>query len=599
MPADGKRDIPDVSFFAADGLNKSFYIVCESDQDITGDTGCSLTKFVTTSPFHDFQAVGGTSASAPAFAGVMALVNQKTGQRQGNPNFVLYSLAKNETFASCNSSNFTNPGTALPGTCVFLDVTKSNNAVPCVGASTNCSKTTAGGNGVLESNNNPAFNAVAGYDLATGLGSINVNALLTKWVVPATNTATTTLTSPASITITLGTQQTISGTVTGAPGTPTGMVVIENSVTGAPIDTATLSGNNFTLNTTLLPAGTYNIKAHYGGDGAFGASDSTNTIPVSIGKQNAKVIVSFVTFTNTNPPQPILSTGAQSVPYGSPYILRVDVANNAGTTCENVAAGTVNFICPTGAVALLDNNVALKDFPNAQTPGQSNIATLNNRGFIEDQPIQLGVGSHPITATYTADANSSYISSTTTNTLSVTITQAATTTAVVGSPSIITAGASVTLTATVSSNSNSAQGPTGTIQFQNGSTNIGAPVTCTPKGATATGGASCTATLSTTLSALPPFTFDTPVRRTPFEWLAALLAVLAVLLCVMMMRARGTRRAYGYAAIALFFAATAVLAGCSGGSGGGGNSHTDTITAKYTGDTNYAASQGTGSVTVQ
>src|SRR5215467_7291527 len=69
---DSARDIPDVSFFAADGLNKSFYIVCESDQDIPGDTGCSLTKFVTTAPFHDFQAVGGTSASAPAFAGVMA-----------------------------------------------------------------------------------------------------------------------------------------------------------------------------------------------------------------------------------------------------------------------------------------------------------------------------------------------------------------------------------------------------------------------------------------------------------------------------------------------------------------------------------------------
>src|SRR5262249_348651 len=103
---DTQRDIPDVSFFAADGLNKSFYIVCESDQDIAGDTGCSLTKFVTSSPFHDFQAVGGTSASAPAFAGVMALVNQKTGQRQGNPNFVLYSLAKNsENFANCNSSS--------------------------------------------------------------------------------------------------------------------------------------------------------------------------------------------------------------------------------------------------------------------------------------------------------------------------------------------------------------------------------------------------------------------------------------------------------------------------------------------------------------
>src|SRR5262249_21811494 len=135
---DAQRDIPDVSFFAADGLNRSFYIVCQSDQDIAGDTGCNLTKFVTTAPFHDFQAVGGTSASAPAFAGVMALVNQKTGQRQGNANFALYSLSKSETFTNCSSSSFTAPGTQ-PSTCVFMDITKSNNAVPCVGASTNCS----------------------------------------------------------------------------------------------------------------------------------------------------------------------------------------------------------------------------------------------------------------------------------------------------------------------------------------------------------------------------------------------------------------------------------------------------------------------------
>ena len=77
---DTARDTPDVSLFASDGQNGSFYIVCESDENIAGDTGCDLTKFTPTSPFHDFQAVGGTSASAPAFAGIMALVNQKTGQ---------------------------------------------------------------------------------------------------------------------------------------------------------------------------------------------------------------------------------------------------------------------------------------------------------------------------------------------------------------------------------------------------------------------------------------------------------------------------------------------------------------------------------------
>ncbi len=155
---DTARDIPDVSLFAADGLNGSFYIVCQSDQDITGDTGCNLTKFSPSSPFHDFQAVGGTSASAPAFAAIMALVNQKTGQRQGNANFELYKLANAENFASCNSSSFIAPG-PQPSSCVFMDITKSNNAVACAGGSPNCSKTTAGGNGVMQSGSSPAFSA--------------------------------------------------------------------------------------------------------------------------------------------------------------------------------------------------------------------------------------------------------------------------------------------------------------------------------------------------------------------------------------------------------------------------------------------------------
>ena len=597
---DAQRDLPDVSLFAADGLNNSFYIICESDQDIPGDTGCSLTKFVTTSPFHDFQAVGGTSASAPAFAAIMALVNQKTGQRQGNANFVLYSLAKSESFGSCNSSSFTNPATALPNTCVFLDVTKSNNAVPCVGGTPNCSKTSAGGNGVLQSNGVAAFTAGAGYDLATGLGSINVTALLNSWAVPAAHATSTTI-SPATINSTLGTAQVITGTVTSGSGTPTGLVVLENATTGAPIDTGSLTGNNFTVTTNLLPAGTYNIKAHYGGDGAFAPSDSASTTAVSIAKQNAKVVVSFVNAAGQ------IVIAAQNVQYGSPYILRVDVANNAGTPCENIATGNINFVCPTGTVALLDGGVALKDFFSAQTPNASNTAQLNDRGFIEDQPIQLPAGVHNITATYAAAANSSYLSQTASNTLSVTITQATTTTAVTASPGSIISGGNVTLIAAISTASNSAVGPSGTVQFANGSVNLGAPVTCTPKGAVfdssgnVTAGASCTAQFSTTLSALaPPLSFDDRWRPTPFELLAALLAILAVILFLAAMRLRGPRRAYAYGVIALFLVASAALAGCGGGGGGGGNNaRALTITAKYSGDTNYANSTGTGTVTVQ
>src|SRR5262249_33080590 len=85
-PADGVRDTPDISLFASDGFNNSFYIICQSSANPNG-AACSLATSVTPAT-QNFTGVGGTSAAAPAFAGIMALVNQATGQRQGNANYV-------------------------------------------------------------------------------------------------------------------------------------------------------------------------------------------------------------------------------------------------------------------------------------------------------------------------------------------------------------------------------------------------------------------------------------------------------------------------------------------------------------------------------
>jgi hypothetical protein len=118
------------------------------------------------------------------------------------------------------------------------------------------------------------------------------------------------------------------------------------------------------------------------------------------------------------------------------------------------------------------------------------------------------------------------------------------------------------------------------------------------KGASSSAGASCTATLSTTISAFPPVGIDNRWRWTPLEWFAALLAAIALVLLVLAMRMRGPRRAFVYGAMALFIIASATLAGCSGTSGGGGGS-TRTVSAKYSGDTNYSTSTGSGTITVQ
>ena len=163
VPNDGRRDIPDVSLFASDGFHASFYVICQSDKT---NNSCNLN-----SPFTNFVGIGGTSASSPAFAGIMALVIQKVNSRQGNANPVLYSLAAQQSGSSCNS----NSGPA--NSCVFNDITTGTNAMPCLPGTLNCVTTNAGDKfGILS-----GYDASAGYDLATGLGSINAANLVNNW----------------------------------------------------------------------------------------------------------------------------------------------------------------------------------------------------------------------------------------------------------------------------------------------------------------------------------------------------------------------------------------------------------------------------------
>ena len=124
VPADGKRDVPDVSLSAAQHDGYVMY------QYWAGDGGLST--------------AGGTSFATPAFAALVALVNQKTGTLQGNINASLYALAANQ---------------ASGGAAVFHDITTGNNSVPGVSG----------------------FSATTGYDLASGLGSVDAAMLVNHW----------------------------------------------------------------------------------------------------------------------------------------------------------------------------------------------------------------------------------------------------------------------------------------------------------------------------------------------------------------------------------------------------------------------------------
>jgi hypothetical protein len=249
----------------------------------------------------------------------------------------------------------------------------------------------------------------------------------------------------------------------------------------------------------------------------------------------------------------------------------------------------------------------LNDFPNGSTSNATNMAKFNNVGIAEDQPIQLSVGAHSIVASYTGDPN---YSKSTSNTLSVTITKAATMTSVTASPNSITSGQSVTLSVTVATNSNGA-GPTGNVTFANGGTTIGSPVVCKPTdGAKNTGGtngtapltALCTASLTTTISSLYPVPGNQP--RTPLLPFVLFAAALAVFLGLVRWMPENRRRDYGYAGLLALAILGGVIAGCGGGGGGssggggGGGGRTVTITTTYPGDSNYANSSSSAMIQV-
>ncbi len=599
---DNHRYIPDVSLFASDGpQSQSFYLICQVDAVPAGNPpSCA------TSGSFSFGGAGGTSASTPAFAAIMALINQNNG-RQGNANPVLYKIAATSG-QSCNSSTEAPSGS----TCAFNDVTKGNNSVPCVGNSTNCSSKTAA-NGVLVSTaspTTPAWSAAAGYDLATGLGSVNVANLNTQWpLTVGTFKGTTTSLKinggTTQVTITHG--QSVTATVTVAPlsGTaqPTGDVslIAPTTVSGG-IGLATLAGGNpDTVTITApssaagsLPGGAYSVTARYAGDNTFSASTSSG-VPVLVNKENSRLQYGIVTFdpaTNN-----ITSLNATTFAYGSPYILRFDVLNSTSSACQTVAVANGGTGTTAGCAFDATGTVTIHDGTNLLDAGTF---PVNSQGSGEDQPIQLGAGTHTLSATYSGDISYN-ASGPITDTL--TVTKATTATQVTPSVSSIMSGGSITLTANVTTVS-SGVGPTGTVQFKSGSTALSSAATCTPTAATTSAPASCTATLMTTLSFLAPPAIppqDTRIPTVPI-WILAFLLVLIFRLS--QRRTPVGRRGYAFACLVLFIFVAAGIAGCGGGSGGGGGggggAQTRSITAVYSGDANYAGSTSTAvSITIQ
>jgi subtilase family serine protease len=485
VPQDGARDIPDISMFAGEGLNFSFYITCQMDANASNggnSSSCDLNA-----PYTDFQAGAGTSASAQVFAGVMAMVNQRYG-RQGNANYVFYPMAA-QNGASCKSS--TAPLTN--SSCVFYDVTVGNNSVICQGGTPNCSSTLAGQYGVMASGSSPAYGTTTGYDLATGLGSVNVANLVNNWKSNFTPSSITLAlaTNPVTNPITLTHGQPIDYTinVSSVSGTPSGDVSLiaqagsgSNQTTG--IGPFSLSAGSASGSTIMLPGGSYNVTAHYAGNGSLAASNSTPGIPVVVQKESSQTEVRLVSFSTTAPP----AYNATSVPYGSPYYLRMDVTNSSGQLCASATTGLTSYPCPTGALAV---SPAPMD-PNPPSGTTAGSYTLNSQGYAEDQPIQQSPGTYNFVASYAGD--NSY-SASTSPTVPITITKAPTTTTFTGLQSTVIQGDFGPVAVNVNTTSNGAM-PSCCVQFLiNGSTVVTAGGTVSGTGGSASGYASLQASL--------------------------------------------------------------------------------------------------------
>jgi hypothetical protein len=123
-PADGVRDIPDVSLFASNGVWGHYIVTCYSDT-ANGGTPC------TGSP-SGWIGVGGTSASSPMMAAIQALVDEKWNIRAGNPNPTYYSIAKSEYGTTGDKTCYSINQTDAASSCVFYDITQGDNDINCV-----------------------------------------------------------------------------------------------------------------------------------------------------------------------------------------------------------------------------------------------------------------------------------------------------------------------------------------------------------------------------------------------------------------------------------------------------------------------------------
>ena len=398
---------PDVSLFASNGFWGHILDYYESDE-------------TTTLPVAGLQISGGTSFVAPQLAGVFALINQSTGERQGQPNYVLYAMAGLEfgtttSTGSCDSNGAGVTGigvtTAAPaGSCIFYDVETGNNSQACKNGTTNCISGTDG-YGVLSSTaspvDTPAYPSTPGYDLATGLGSINIANLVTNWQSPTVSqqfTPTVLLTDTTATTVAYGNTESLIATVSGSGSYPTGSVLFTyTGPSSGTVGTAALTGSSgcSTASTcteaateSIYPAATpsatpYVFTAKYNTTNENYVSATSGTVSVTVTRQTPALAVQNVSI--------ITGTATATLTATITYVSSTGSVAPTGTTPFTVtggSGGTVTGSCTTTSSTVV---TCTATYPTST----------------------LGAGNYPIKATYSGDSNYSAITTAATGTLNV------------------------------------------------------------------------------------------------------------------------------------------------------------------------------------
>jgi subtilase family serine protease len=523
MPNDSSRDVPDVSFFASPGFLGSAYLICITDSGKATPNTCLTSTSPTTEPTA--LEIGGTSAASPAMAGVMALINQKIGTPQGNPNTELYALAAKQTFASCTTES----GTTSNG-CYFNDIDTGTIAMACSSGSPSCTVSHSGDTlGILS-----GYSATVGYDLATGLGTLNVANVVNAWTA-STGTATATVTvTPAPSSIVENQTMSVTVAVSGASGTPTGTVFVTGGGFNSATQTLTSGSYTFTIPVNSLTVGSDTLTAKYNGDPTYATATGTATVTV------------------TAAPKPTVTVTPVSSSINSGQSLAVTVALAGGS-------GT-----PTGTVTLSSGS-----YTSAATTLASGSAGITIPAN------SLSAGTDTLTASYSGDATYGVA----TGTASVTVTQS-TFSLTASAPAGVNRGSSAASTITVNTSNNYGGTVTLSCALTSGPTNAAADApTCSASSGAVAPGATGTATVSTraaTTSAL-----ELPLAPGKGRGLLDGGAVLAlVILFGIPARRRSWRAMLG--ALVLMIALGSLAACGGGGGGGGGNSDPGTASGAYT-----------------